>query len=532
MEKQNRETKPKKVLSRNRNKNKNKTMQNKAKERQLAKKEKSMRLAKEVEDVVEDVAIEAEALRDDVVVVPDREETMVEANMFDLEEVSVQIKDEEVESSDDGFIQVKVNKFRFVDDDQEDDKSSSSKFNFTTEDDGQENEAEVLEDYHYINEDDDEKVYEDEQNDNVKVETMEVAEEIIPRPTDTVDVNARKHISFEKRVLGWVIFIVVSFVIAGVLIYKTVTDVDKEKVTYDEKSAVSYNVCINEETYNQYYASSCLDEDMEYLTGIAERIPTSFKYTVDYSTEVEKNLDYYVVAKVIIAKEANGKVLNTVEDALVERTNYSVFSEKAEFLVDVDIPIKKYVDYVRDYNTQFGITSYATLEVSFYIDDASSIKKVSTMSMPISTMTFNIETQTTENEDLVLGAEPSNGWENLNTSYAIVGLIFVLFGLLGIIKLSDLVYKVIGTSSVYQRKLNRILREYDRLIVIARDEYNVDESKKLIKVASFGELLDARDTLEKPIVYLKVNSVKSEFYVEDSEAVYKYTMKEADFGGK
>lgn len=532
MEKQNRETKSKKVLSRNRNKNKNKTMQNKIKERQLAKKEKSMRLAKEVEAVVEDVAIETEVLRDEVIVVPDREDTIVETNMFDLEDVSVQIKDEKVENSDDGFIQVKVNKFRFVDDDYENDEDNSGKFNFTTEDDGQENDAEVLDDYHYINEDDDEAVYDDEQNNNIKVETMEVAEEIIPRPTDTVDINARKHISFEKRVFGWLIFIIISFLIAGVLIYKTVTNVDKEKVIYNEKSDISYNVCINEETYNQYYESSCLDEDMEYLTGIAERIPTSFKYTVNYSSEVEKNLDYYVVAKVIIAKEANGKVLNTFEDSLVERTNYSVFSKKAEFLVDVDIPIKKYIDYVRNYNTQFGITSYATLEVTFYVDDTNSIKKVSTMSMPISTTTFNIEKQTTENESLVLETESSNGWENLNTSYAIVGLIFVLFGLLGIIKLSDLVYKVIGTSSLYQRKLNRILREYDRLIVIARGEYNIDTSKKLIKVASFGELLDARDTLEKPIVYLKVNSVKSEFYVEDSEAIYKYTMKEADFGGK
>jgi hypothetical protein len=38
--------------------------------------------------------------------------------------------------------------------------------------------------------------------------------------------------------------------------------------------------------------------------------------------------------------------------------------------------------------------------------------------------------------------------------------------------------------------------------------------------------------LEKPIVYVKVNNVKSEFYVEDSESIYKYTLKEADVEGK
>lgn len=521
------------MLSRNRNKNKNKTLQNKAKERSIAKKEKAMRIAKEVEDAVEEVSVEVAIVRDDVVVVPDREVVNIDDELLDLEEVSVSIKNDEndEDEDDDGFVQVKVNKFRFIDDNSEANITASNKFNFTDADEGLENKEEVLEDYNYINEDDDEKVYEDEHND-VKIETVEASEEIIPRPTENVDINARKHVSFEKRVITLVVFIVISFFVAGLLIFKTVTDANSDVVTYDEKSNVSYNVCINEDTYSQYYATSCLDENMEYLTGIAERIPTSFKYNIDYSENVEKKLNYYVVANVVIAKEANGKVLNTVEDVLVEKTDYSVFSDRAEFLVDVDIPIKKYIDYVSNYNAQFGLTSYATLDVVFYVDDGNSIKKVSTLEMPISTNTFSIERTNIQNEKQLLNAEDVNGWDNLNSSYAIVGLIFVLIGLLGIIRLSDLVYKVVGTNSLYQRKLNRILREYDRLIVIARDEYNVDTSKKLIKVASFGELLDARDTLEKPIVYLKVNSVKSEFYVEDSEAVYKYTMKEADFGGK
>jgi hypothetical protein len=108
----------------------------------------------------------------------------------------------------------------------------------------------------------------------------------------------------------------------------------------------------------------------------------------------------------------------------------------------------------------------------------------------------------------------------------------VLFGVLGIIRLSSLIFKVMGTTSMYQRKLNKILREYDKYIVISRGDYDIDDSKRLIKVTSFGELLDARNTLEKPIVYVKVNNVKSEFYVEDSESIYKYTLKEADVEGK
>ena len=53
-----------------------------------------------------------------------------------------------------------------------------------------------------------------------------------------------------------------------------------------------------------------------------------------------------------------------------------------------------------------------------------------------------------------------------------------------------------------------------------------------VKVDSFYELLDARDTLEKPIIYERVNSVKSYFYVEDNERIYRYAMKESDFEKK
>mgnify|MGYP003297097387 CR=1 FL=1 len=95
----------------------------------------------------------------------------------------------------------------------------------------------------------------------------------------------------------------------------------------------------------------------------------------------------------------------------------------------------------------------------------------------------------------------------INSSYALVGIIFVLFGLIAIIRLSNLVYKITATASLYDKKLQRILREYDRLIVISRGDYIVDESKRLIKVTSFRELLDARNTLEKPIVYVRINNV-------------------------
>ena len=84
------------------------------------------------------------------------------------------------------------------------------------------------------------------------------------------------------------------------------------------------------------------------------------------------------------------------------------------------------------------------------------------------------------------------------------------------------------TKSKYQVELDKILKEFDDYIVITKDGYNIAEGVKVIKVSSFKELLDARNSLNKPIIFSKINNVKAEFIVEDESTVYRYVMKEAD----
>ena len=125
------------------------------------------------------------------------------------------------------------------------------------------------------------------------------------------------------------------------------------------------------------------------------------------------------------------------------------------------------------------------------------------------------------------------GLDSANAVFGLVGIAFLVGGVIVVIRLIVLVYKVVnGPTSTYEKKLSQILAEYDRVIVISRSEYNIDPNKQFIKVDSFYELLDARDTLEKPIIYEKVNSVKSFFYVEDNDRIYRYAMKESDFEKK
>ena len=543
MDKGNKKTTINKVSSRNRNKNKNKSLQNKAKEKILEKKAKSKKLG-EVIVIDEKPLVSKNTEKEEVVVISDK--TIIDKPLRDT--IVVVPERKEISFVDEGYTTVEVNDFSFVDS-----NSSDDKFKFVEyEEDFVDTFKEELEEFNEYNPGsveevnsvlDIEEVFSNDvinpvvedltlDNANYFDETeAEEVEEYLSVPTSNVDINARKHISFEKRVAFLVLLVIIFFFVAGLFIFKAVTHTNGEKVTFDEVSTVDYKVCLNQQQYGQYYEDSCLDEGMEYLTSLSEKMPVTFNYNVSYSDSVDIKLNYYVTSKVNIYREKNGRVINTAEDVLVERTSYDVFGNYAEFLIDVDVPLKKYIDYVNSYNNQFGISSYALLEVMFYVDNGNTIKKVSSLSLPLTNATYGIDKMVVTNSEQNLNIV-DDSWGSVNTSYAVVGLIFVLFGLLAIIKLADLIYKVMTSSSLYQRKLNRIMREYDREIVISRNGYTLDDSKKLVKVTSFSELLDARDTLEKPIVYVRVNNVKSEFYVEDSETIYKYTMKEADFEGR
>ena len=115
-----------------------------------------------------------------------------------------------------------------------------------------------------------------------------------------------------------------------------------------------------------------------------------------------------------------------------------------------------------------------------------------------------------------------------NTIYVIVTAVLVLISLVLIFKTTGLVLRVVRNRNRYQRKLSQILTEYDRIIVVARDGYVSRLNCKVEKVSNFDDLLEIKRNLSKPIIYSRINDVKSEFIVEDSEKVYKFVLKDTD----
>ncbi len=337
------------------------------------------------------------------------------------------------------------------------------------------------------------------------------------------------HFGFEKRVILMGSLTVISFVLAIIFCYQAINYSDIDNVSYSERSSVTYSVCLND---NDYYKGQCQSSGMQYISTLTKSIPVVFNYNINYSSAVNYKLDYYILGKTVIYdRDDASKVLYRDDKLLLERKSVEGTDVIAKLNTKIDVEFKEKNDFVNGYKSKYALNSLASYDVVLYVDDGKGPREVASVSIPLSMQTFGISEETVANEDQLVSMEKA-GLASINTVFGLVGGVFGIIGAVILVKLIKLIYVTIDGGSPYEKKLNQILAEYDRVIVMSKSEYKINPDKQFIKLDSFFELLDARDTLEKPIIYEKVNSVKSYFYVEDDERIYRYAMKESDFEKK
>ena len=358
--------------------------------------------------------------------------------------------------------------------------------------------------------------------------------EVIPKTEEEVDieefrVKKNPHIGFKARVFLFFIFSLALFVGGCYFLMESVNESKSDKVSYDEIGNISYKVCMKGASH---YQDECQQEGRAYISSVTNSVDSIFKYDVSISDNIDYNIKYYVEAKTSIFDNSdNSKLLYSSAENLVDNTPIVGNGRSISIVEDVKIPYKKFNDFVASYKSKYAITTDAKLEVNLYLVEEGKSRKVSGLTMDLGNKTFTVKKDTTTNIKKIVDLE-NNTWDEYNTVCLIIGVVLLLACLLVIIRLANFVNKAINTKSKYQRTLQTILREYDRIIVDVKDSYEMSKDKVVLELDSFTELVDARDTLGKPIVYEKVNEVKSQFFVEDENKVYKYTLKEADIEEK
>ncbi len=349
---------------------------------------------------------------------------------------------------------------------------------------------------------------------------------------DELKKSRKFYFGFRLRVGLFLCMIILLFSIGTVFIYQALNSMDKKKVQYIENADVQYQVCM---LSSDSFSDNCGYSSYQYPTDTVSRIRIDYDYnnvlldTIDIDSSL--NLTYYIeIVNRIVDKFDSSKILYENEDLIIDKTPIEFIGTKANVNTDFSIDFKKYNDFFLDYQKKYSEDVLSQIELQVFVDDGVDSHSVGVMRVPLGVDTLKVEKDFVKNDSHDIEVMVKE-WSNHNTLYVVIGSCLIFLSLVIMVYFTRFVLTVLDRRSKYEKKLMEILREYDRFIVIARDGYETDIVKQVIKVPNFDELLDARDILDKPIIYSRVNNVKSEFIVEDDEKIYKYVLKEADLEG-
>ncbi len=361
--------------------------------------------------------------------------------------------------------------------------------------------------------------------DKVKVDNLDssleeekVIEEDKKETDDTnieIEISKKRHISFEARIVISVIAILILFVGACFLGLKVINHTTTKLVGYKENGDFTYQLCLKNAT--------CEPENITYHGEDVNIIKLNFKYDANYEEKINHNKNYRVTSIIRAYSKGRKDLLYEKENDLIDRTNISDNTDKISINEIVVVDYSKYRDLVKNYSN-----NETQAEVILYLEENNETRKIASLTIPLTNNDFELTKYTTTNAFRNAKVEV-NVWDTYSLVYSIATSFLTLISLILIYRTTRLVLKVTNNKSDYEIAVDDLLKEYDSIIVIARDGYESNEEKEINKLETFKELLDIKYKLNKPIIFSKINDVKCEFIVEGDNELYKYIIKEADF---
>lgn len=335
---------------------------------------------------------------------------------------------------------------------------------------------------------------------------------------------------FVNSLFTFIIFVIITLIFFITIYARPNTN----SITYSEKSNISYNVCLKN---NRYFDTNCLEGGKTYVADLINHINIDFSYILNSSELLNQNYSYNITSRVLAtSKEDSNKVIYDKTEILEENKN---FSDKSKNIANIKKSIKlNYNDYAKiitdfkkDYVLALDSKLIITMNIKYYgtySDDFDAINKTKslTIEMPLSEQTVSINKSDDINIDKTI-------YKNIEDNKIINYILcfFIISDLILLIIVMYAIMKIRPYKEEYLRKLEKILKEYDRAIVTIKK--NVDLSEyKVIEVETFEEMVDARDNLEKPILFYKSKRTdKSTFIIINNDEAYVYTLT-AKYGGK
>ena len=308
-------------------------------------------------------------------------------------------------------------------------------------------------------------------------------------------------------------------------------------INYNEKGGVDYKVYLKP---NDYFDSEYLDDGLSYVASLIDHVQADF----DYSMQTEAGnvrYDYsYKIDNVL-------RILNKSDNKVLFEKVYPVkalqtFTHSTSNVLNISESFS--IDYV-NYNNLANafVTTYKLSDVTCTLSSRMSIAVVSdgelfennhnknyvlSLNLPLSVTTVDVKMTSSipASQTKILAVDR---FENKDV-FKTLATIFVTATIVLGVALLLFIYLTRNKDINYIIKVKRLLnsyRSYIQQITVPIDK----EGKQVLTVSSFQELLEIRDTIQKPdLMYENDDKTLTEFLIPTETAIiYAYEIKVDDY---
>ena len=155
-------------------------------------------------------------------------------------------------------------------------------------------------------------------------------------------------------------------------------------------------------------------------------------------------------------------------------------------------------------------------------------KSVMTLTIPLTTKTVGIDISNdlvNTRNNLMICQEHNQ----LNIIFLIISLILFIMDIITTIKLIKYIEKTRSADSKYEKELKKILYNYHSYIQEMNNSFDL-EGYKLIDIKTFNDMLEIRDTENKPILMTSKKDKKTTYFVipTNTNLLYVYRLRVED----
>jgi len=342
----------------------------------------------------------------------------------------------------------------------------------------------------------------------------------------------KKKSNYKKRLFKRIkIFIVILIITITTFLISTYTK-KIIKMYYKENSNINYLVYLKD---NDYYEQPYLNKDMQYIASLIDYINVDFNYNFKINEQVKYDYYYYVEADVkVFEKNNESNIIFEKKSKLVDNKVYSD-QEGLYFTIDQNLKINygEYNELVRSFKNSYNVVADSNLTLTLYVyiegehkdfDNPIRTNNKMTLVIPLTEQMINVKMDYKDinNSDIIEQVSNKNNISNIFLGITIFNAALTLIALINVLKA---IFKLIGKKTPYQKKIDSLLREYDRVIVEVKKSNLISKDNNFIEVKSFEELLDVSDRLELPILFYESKSnQRSIFIVKNNNEAYFYSL--------